>query len=335
MKLLLLGFSRIAQRRILPALARLGLQGIEVASVLAESTENPHLPVEKRYFTYQEALDNSRADLVYVSTINSLHAPLACASLRRGFHVIVDKPASLTVPEAADLTELAASKGKCVAEATVWAYHPQVGRALELFQGGATRIAAAFSFPPPPETDIRYQAEWGGGADNDLGAYALTPGRHFFGQPAEAIEARILSESRGVTTSFALLSVYPQGRSLTGYFGFDTSYVNQLQVASPLVSISMEKVFSPPAALPLRLSVLEGNEVRGIDLPPADTFELFMRDVFEAIRVGEFERFRRDLLADSVEREALRASLLRSKKTASLLDPTEVALQMGFRAKGS
>jgi len=315
MKVLLLGFSRIAQRRILPALARLGLRGIEVASLLAESTENQHIGVEKRYFTYQEALENSRADLVYVSTINSLHAPLASSALRRGFHVIVDKPACLTVQEAADLTELAASSARCLAEATVWAYHPQVCRALELFQGGATRIAAAFSFPPPPETDTRYKAEWGGGAENDLGPYALTPGRCFFGQPAEAIEARILSECRGVTTSFALMSVYPKGRSLTGYFGFDTCYVNQLQVAGPMLGISMERVFSPPAELPMRLSVIQNNEVRGIDLAPADTFELFLRDVFEAIRVGEFSGFRRALLADSLEREALRSSLLRSKNT--------------------
>ena len=286
-----------------------------MASVLAESTENQHIGVEKRYFTYQEALEDSRADLVYVSTINSLHAPLASAALRRGFHVIVDKPACLTVREATELTELAASSGKCVAEATVWAYHPQVCRALELFQGGATRIAAAFSFPPPPETDARCKIEWGGGAENDLGPYALTPGRCFFGQPAEAIEARVLSESKGVTTSFALMSVYPKGRSLTGYFGFDTCYVNQLQVAGPRLGISMERVFSPPAELPMRLSVNTNNEIRGIDLPPADTFELFLRDVFEAIRVGEFSGFRRELLADSVEREALRSSLLRSKNT--------------------
>ena len=315
MKLLLLGFSRIAQRRILPALASLGLPGIDVASVLAESTENQHIGVEKRYWTYQEALENSRADLVYVSTINSLHAALASEALRRGFHVIVDKPACLTAQEAYDLTELAASSGKCVAEATVWAYHPQVCQAMELFQGGATRIAAAFSFPPLPNTDTRYKAEWGGGAENDLGPYALTPGRCFFGQPAEVIEARILSEYMGVTTSFALLSTYPNGRSLTGYFGFDTCYVNQLQVAGPRLGISMERAFSPPAGMPMRLSVHEDDQVRGIDIAPADTFAIFMRTVLEAIREGEFAGFRRALLADSLEREALRSSLLRSKIT--------------------
>ncbi len=316
MKLLLLGFSRIARRRILPALSRMGIDELEIASVSAGSIGMEPSTIPPHYRTYEDALERSQADLVYISTLNSLHAPLAIAALRRGFHVIVDKPACLSLDEARQLADAAASSGKCLAEATVWAYHPQVQSARDLFSGSATRILAAFSFPPLPPSASRYRAEWGGGAENDVGPYALTPARCFFGEPVAEVDARVLTESCGVIASFAILSHYSKGRCLTGFFGFDTSYINQLQIFGLTLGISMDRVFSPPADLPLQLSVRQEDRARIIEVPAADSFELFLREVFAAIRRGEYDHFCETLVSDASEREVLRMALARSRQSS-------------------
>ena len=309
MKFLLLGYSRIARRRVIPALKRIGIRELDVASVSVEAMEQPQ-DLDGRWFRdYEQALAESNARVVYISTTNNLHAKLATQALRRGFHVVVDKPACLNSAEAGDLAEVAQSTGLCLAEATVWGSHPQVLKALDYFPNSATRILSAFSFPPLPANDYRYRADLGGGALYDVGPYAITPARLFFGQPALEMEARALSYSDGVITSFSLLAVYPQGRCLTGFFGFTTSYANQLQILGPHAGVALERVFSPPADLALRLTVRERDVVRNVDVAAGDTFEVFIREVLVAIRRRDYERFRETLLFDAGQLEQLGSAL--------------------------
>ena len=311
MKFLLLGYSRIARRRVVPALRRLGIRQLDVASVSSEALERPADLAGRWFRDYEQALAESDAGIVYISTTNNLHRPLAAQALRRGLHVVIDKPACLSLAEACDLSEAAQSSGVCLAEATVWGSHPQVSEAVRLLRGSATRILCAFSFPPLPPSDYRYRADLGGGADYDTGPYALTPARLFFGRPALEIEARALSHFEGAVTGFSLLAIYPEGRSLTGSFGFTTSYVNQLQILGPDLVVNLERVFSPPADLPLSVTVREKNAVRNIDIAPADTFERFIQDVLIAIERREYDRFRQTLLFDASQMDQLRSALAR------------------------
>ncbi len=317
MKVLLLGYSSIARRRVIPALQRLGVRDLDVASVSSDLS-GAHEGFEGRKFhNYEDALSASNAQLVYISTTNHLHASLAALSLRRGFHTVVDKPACLSLEEAQGVAELSRSAGRCIAEATVYSYHPQVLTAVDLCQGRATRLLAAFSIPPLPSSNHRYRTDLAGGADLDMGPYALTPARLFFGSHSLEIEGRVLSEHEGAITSFSLLSLHPKGRCLTGVFGFTTAYVNQLQVLGPDIRIEMERVFSPPADLALELSVRENDRVKSVEIAPADSFEQFLKAVFLSIECGEFEGFRETLLFDAEELDALRSVLLRGRQPAA------------------
>src|ERR1700712_5987019 len=97
MNVLLLGYSSIAQRRVVPALAAIGaVAGIDIASV----SKTPAAGWPKagtHYRDYDEALARSGADLVYISLPNSMHDAWIAACLAAGKHVVVDKPATLTL----------------------------------------------------------------------------------------------------------------------------------------------------------------------------------------------------------------------------------------------
>lgn len=312
MKLLLIGLSSIARRRILPAAMQCGFETIEVASRTASQNGWNTSGVARIYSDYSIALDETPADLVYISTVNSTHAELAEAALTRGFHVIVDKPAFLSLAETERLAALALRQQRLLAEATVWSYHPRIGAARRVFADAGsepTQIVSTFSFPPMPRHDFRYRRELGGGAVWDLGPYALTPGRVFFGDGTPALAARVTQFLGDVETSFSLLGVFSNGRSLVGSFGYNTGYINRLEVAGPGMSVWMDRVFSPPADFPSELVVRNAAGTTVVPVSPADNFKLMLMGALEDIAGGRFREPAGQMLADAKAMAALRQAV--------------------------
>ena len=329
MKLLALGASSIFRRRVLPGLTATGITAVDVCSASGIACNPPPSLAGRVFDRYAHALAQSDAPLVYVSTHNGLHAKLVMDSLERGKHVVVDKPAFLTLDESLRALELARSRGLTLAEANVWTEHPRALAAKRLFDDGrgATRLQAAFSFPPLPADNYRLQPALGGGALLDLGPYAVSPGRFFFGLAPTATSCHALARAPavnggpGVVTAFACLLAYPGGRSFTGVFGFDTGYVNTLQGLGPGLAVALDRVFTPgpDQSLPLALNRPEGPSRQVF--APADTFALFFRRVVDAVRAGDGAAFAADLLADARALAALVAAARQTEQACSPADP--------------
>jgi predicted dehydrogenase len=315
MNILILGYSAIAKKRVLPALRKIEhISRIDIASrssasgILAEAACNGMI-----FNDYADAISKSRADIVYISLVNSSHAEWAEQALRRGCHVIIDKPAFTSFDDAKKLTDLARAKNLCLAEATVYRYHPQIQKARDLFkQAGTypTRLTIAFSFPPFPADNFRYQKHFGGGALWDLGPYAVSPGRLFFDDEPDEVFCRVGTKNfdTGVDTSFSMLATYPGGRSMVGHFDFNTEYRNCINILGPGISIDIDRVFTPPSDLENVLNVRSQNQTKSIKIPPADSFAVFLQSIFEAIRQNNYRTFIETLLSDATVLHRLRRS---------------------------
>lgn len=309
MKFLLLGYSSIARRRVLPALSKLGVESIDVASCSSRQIAWPESSCGRLFCDYREALEASDADVVYVSTSNHLHAPLVESALESGRHTVVDKPAFLSLADANRLTELAECKGLTLAEATVYPFHSQIEAIRKSFTescAAPTRLSAVFSVPPLPTEDFRYRAEFGGGALLDLGPYAVTPGRIFFGEPPEAVICRVLTRSCGVDTSFSLLMTYSNGKSLVGHYGYTTGYRNRLEILGPDATATLDRVFTTPPDLALDIEWSEHNRGRILHVPACDAFGAFLGAFLQSVREGDRESWRRILLDDAAVLNRLR-----------------------------
>ncbi|MDX8400249.1 MAG: hypothetical protein R8K20_08375, partial [Gallionellaceae bacterium] len=82
MRILMLGNSEIGRRRVLPAFARCGIVHVDIASrSSAKAISWPEGMSGIAFDDYATAIKCSDAELVWVSTINSLHAELAQAAL--------------------------------------------------------------------------------------------------------------------------------------------------------------------------------------------------------------------------------------------------------------
>ena len=310
MELLLIGYSKIARKRVLPALAKINLTHVDVASRTgAAEVRLPEGIMGHVFDGYETALAESKAALVYISTVNSAHAEWAGKALRRGCHVIVDKPAFTSLDDTQRLLELAQQQNCCLAESTVYAYHPQIQAAKRAFlevNSQPAHITATFSFPPLPTDNFRYRKDLGGGALWDLGPYAVTPGRLFFGAEPEEIFCRITGRGDEVETSFSMLATYHSGCSMVAHFGFNTGYRNRLEILGPHITVAIDRVFTTPASLASELHLNQRNQPRTVTVPPADSFACFFRAVLSAIETGQPESLAQDMLSDARVLQRLR-----------------------------
>jgi hypothetical protein len=79
---------------------------------------------------------DERIDFVSIVTPNFLHAPVATTFLKAGFHVVCDKPMTLTLKEAKALRETVRKTGKVFALTHNYTGYPMVKEARELVRTG-------------------------------------------------------------------------------------------------------------------------------------------------------------------------------------------------------
>lgn len=306
MNVLIIGFSSIVQRRVLPALVSLPeIDRISIASRRPLPVDV--IPPEKRgkgYHGYSNALLACEPCLAYVSLPNSMHAEWASRALDAGFHVIIDKPSVTDAADAGKLLEIAERKRLCLSEANVWHYHPltqAVKNVVDKEKNTPLLLSATFSSPSLDPENFRYNPDMGSGILLDRGSYAVSCGRFFFGGPPKEIICRVVSFDRKgqVDISFNVMMVYPGGSVLQGFFSLEAEYRNTLSIIGLSYYLDADRIFTPPADYNGVINVRRNNQTETISAPAGDTFALFIKDVLNSIHDRSFARFSRILLEDA------------------------------------
>jgi NDP-hexose-3-ketoreductase len=312
-KLLVVGLSNLVRRRVLPALQDLpGLDGIDLATRRNAGTgDHPDWVQGEIFADYTAALERSSAEAVYVSLVNSEHETWARAALESGRHVVVDKPAFLGLGPTEAALDLASRRNRCLAEATVWACHPQLDLMKSAFHAcdsEPTRITFTFSVPPLDPENFRYCRSLGGGSVWDQGPYAVSVGRAFFGEEPQTVDCQVLSFGGPdrVDTAFSALVTYAGGRSVIGHFGFDTAYRNRLEVLGPSLVVEVDRAATTPPEVENDVRIVDDAGARVEKAPAANTFRLFFATFFAAIQAGDWQRLGDDLLMDARTLQRLR-----------------------------
>ncbi len=316
MRLLILGFSSIAERRVIPAAA--AVAAIGEVSIASRSRSPPASWAKQgRFFAdYDSALRESGADIVYLSLPNAMHEAWTFASLSAGKHVVVDKPAMIA-QEAAERAVAAARRGKrLLAEATVFSHHPQF-QALGGFiaeHGPLAVVDAQFVIPPLPIGNFRNHRELGGGCLLDMSPYAAATMRLLGGGPPSRVTALAGSvhPDTGVDMGFSVLARLHGGAAFSGHFSFQGEYQNRLLIVGRSGSVLTERVFSPPADHRMEWRRRIRNAESVVTIEAADTFARFLEAVTGAVAGGDHEGFYRDLLADAECRAMIASALQRA-----------------------
>ncbi len=179
----------------------------------------------RAYGSYQELFDKERAlpadrrvDFVSIATPNHMHFPVAKAAVEAGFHVVCDKPLTLTLAEAEALAKLVSSSQGVFAVTHNYTGYPLVRQAREMILAGELGEIQAIRaeyiqgwLRTRLESEGQKQAAWrtdptksgAAGCFGDIGTHAYNLGRYMTGLLPEKISAN--------------LKVFVPGRSLDDY----------------------------------------------------------------------------------------------------------------------
>jgi predicted dehydrogenase len=137
----------------------------------------------------EEAVSHPEVDAVVVSTPNGSLARVASLAIRSGKHVLVEKPAAISVREITELIELARHSSSCVRVGYNHRYHPALQKARKLVDAGAIGplmfIRGRYGHGGRPG----YESEWradpaisGGGELIDQGVHVIDLSSWFLGE---------------------------------------------------------------------------------------------------------------------------------------------------------
>lgn len=149
-----------------------------------------------------------RMDFVSIVTPNFLHAPMAATFLKAGFHVVCDKPMTLTLKEAKALRGVARKAGRVFALTHNYTGYPMVKEARELVRSGTLgRILKVVAEYPQGwlldkiESEGQKQAVWRldpkrtgpSSCVGDIGTHAENLGRYITGLHIDELCAEFTS----------------------------------------------------------------------------------------------------------------------------------------------
>ncbi len=191
------------------------------------------LGVARAYGSFEEmaARESRRKDgieAVAIVTPNHMHAPAALAFLKRGIHVICDKPLTATLPEAKKLARAAEASGLIFALTHNYTGYPMIRQAKAMVDAGELgdlRVVnveyAQDWLAEPIENTGQKQADWrtdparsgAGGSTGDIGTHAFNLANFVSGLTLDTLAADLQSfvPGRRVDDNAHVLMRYTSG----------------------------------------------------------------------------------------------------------------------------
>ena len=306
MKILILGYSDLCKRKIIPLLKK-KFNKIKFC-VCSKTQKKENIGAYEWYINYEDALQKSKADLVYISLANSQHYYWAKKFLEKKYHVIIDKPATLNFKQAKNLVKLARRRKRLLSEAIVFNHHHQIKEAIKTIKSLKNLIhaEARFVIPGFPKKNWHNFKKYGGGCLLDMGPYAAAVFRIFILKNIEktSLFTSCIENQNGVNTNFNV-DIVADKKSFSGYFSHNGEYENTITLFTKQKSVTINRAFSPPNDMNLTLQVNKDNINKEKKLENDDTFFNYFKKIITLLKTKKFETSYQDLLTDSFFREKL------------------------------
>lgn len=249
MKLAILSYSSLVQRKILPALNKLGLQIHVDIYTRRDEIDAPRHPCFSNLsltFKHRSEFDNSTTGaylFVYISSANCNHSEDLALCSEYNHHVLIDKPAFLTSDECREHVNVYRMKQLYLQEVVVWQYHSQVSHIKDYIAiNRPFSCLSLFLIPRLSPSNFRMLPLPGSGVFHDMNAYAFSLAA-LLGIPLHDINFDLPVDSKSNSTYF--LATYGQsGITLTSIYGFGFPYVNAIHLSSGTTSLTSDRIFT-------------------------------------------------------------------------------------------
>jgi predicted dehydrogenase len=243
----ILGAANIARKNILSIkllqhihLVAIGSRDITKAQAKIDDFELAETTVA--YASYEEVLQDSRVDAVYIPLPSSLHLEWVQKAAALGKHILLEKPIAVTKDDTAIILEVCNSNNVQLMDGTMWMHHGRTKEMESVLQSGALgpimEVTSTFSFAAPIDfvkKDIRFKASGDPlGCLGDLGWYCIRAilWSYNYEMPVSVVahHGAIFNEE-GVPTAMSASLLFSKGRRGIFTCSFDCALTQRLHIS--------------------------------------------------------------------------------------------------------
>ena len=240
--------------------------------------------------SYEALVADPEVDIIYIATPHPQHVAAARLALNAGKHILVEKAFTLNAAEAAEIVDLAHSKGLVVLEAMWTRFLPHMRRIHEIIAEGTLgeirSLTADHCQKLPDDPKHRLNAlELGGGALLDLGIYPISFAWDLLGAP-QTIQAQASFRQTGADAQVATIFHYASGAIATTISSSDSAGPNRACVVGRLARIEIDRVWYTPTSFKVYASdntLLESFD----DVVPGRGMQFQAAEVERLIEAGQ------------------------------------------------
>ncbi|MBG9813162.1 oxidoreductase [Bacillus endophyticus] len=249
----ILSTAQIAQDELLPAFR--DATNAKVVAIASTNDKVKHIAskfdIPKIYRSYDELLEDSGIDAVYIPLPNSLHSQWVKRAAEKGKHILCEKPAVLNTREAEEVIETCKKNNVMFMEAFMYQFHPQHQRVKEILISGEIgevnimKVSLSFYLENQNE-NIRMRQELGGGSLYDVGCYCIHSIRNILNTEPNRIFASQQKDVKGqVDMSVVCFMELDNGMTAVFDAAMDRAQIDYYEIIGTKGSIRVPKAFIP------------------------------------------------------------------------------------------
>ena len=301
MKILILGYSNIVQKRIFRVFKE---KKIELF-VASKSHNNQIQGVKRQFKSYENAIKKCKPNLVYISLPNSKHFYWAKKSLNYKCNTIVDKPITSNEKQLKELINLSKKNNKLLAESTFFNYHLQMKKIIKIHKKDKfKKINANFIIPKPNKDSILMSKKLQGGVLMDMGPYISAIPRLFNLKTLTRKRIKIKRNKDKLIISINFSLNFKEGK-YNGLFKFGGKYKNQIKISNENDVSIINRVFSPPDDENLKLDYISKKRKKNIKMKKDNCFRNFFIEILKVIKEKNYSFYYKRMEQDVIFRSNL------------------------------
>ena len=191
--------------------------------------------VSRAYGSYDELMQDSDVDAIYIATPHPFHKENVLACLRAGKAVLCEKPFTMNSKELEEIIQFARDKKLFLMEAMWTRFLPPIVKVREWIDSGkigeVLLVKADFGYRAPWDPEWRLlNPALGGGALLDIGIYPVSFASMIFGTNPEKIMSTAHIGETGVDEQFSIIMSYPSGKTATLNGSFRVELTNEAYI---------------------------------------------------------------------------------------------------------
>ncbi|WBL23642.1 Gfo/Idh/MocA family protein [Zunongwangia sp. HRR-M8] len=200
---------------------------------------------DKAYGSYEEMLNDTEVDAVYVATPHVFHHEHTLLCLKHKKAVLCEKPFAMNKNQVKEMIDFAQKQDTFLMEAMWTHFLPHFQYTAEIIKSGkygkVLSMEADFGFDAPFDAESRiYNKSLGGGSLLDIGIYPIFAALSFLGKP-EKIKATAKMADTGVDARCHATFIYPENVKAELY-----SFVDKETDVAATIKLEKAEIYIKP-----------------------------------------------------------------------------------------